>query len=285
MYQLKCAVSVRMSDADNQELLDALKEQGITALEIAATDICAAPLEEQEVYLAKTEKWLDYFKEQGFILHSFHMNFGPYYCLFNFDDKERAEAVERTLSLTKRVAPYGFKYVVTHTNGWDFPKGGDRRLGIKNLKDSYRKIVKESPLPIAAEVLPRNCLGNTSKEMLEILDGIDGLKTVVDVNHIMQEKESDCIRALGSTIIGLHVSDRDNINERHWLPGKGIVDFNDVISALEEIGYNDYFTYEVAAMKTAEDVKNVAENYKKLFLEYNSKRDVSKPAVIEKRDI
>lgn len=122
------------------------------------------------------------------------------------------------------------------------------------------------------EVLPRTCLGNTSKEMLEIAEGLDGLKVVVDTNHIMQEKESDCIRMLANRLIGLHVSDRDEINERHWIPGEGIVDFQEILAALEEIGYKGFFTYEVAKMKTAEDVKNVVDNYNSLFAAYNDRR-------------
>ena len=40
----------------------------------------------------------------------------------------------------------------------------------------------------------------------------------------------------------LHVSDFDGVDERHWMPGKGIVDWNDVIAALVEVGYEGPFT-------------------------------------------
>ena len=270
MYTLECAISVSLNDADNEELITALKKAGIKTLEIAATDVCSATEEEQKLYFSKMEKRLTFFKEQGFNLNSFHMTFGPLFCLFNFNDKEREAAVKRTVDICNRIQPFGFNYVVTHTNGWDFPAEGDRVTGLKNLKKSYAAIMNNTSETIAAEVLPRTCLGNTSKEMLEILSGLDGLKVVVDTNHIMQEKEADCIRALAPYLIGLHISDRDEINERHWLPGEGIVDFNAILAALEDIGYKGYFTYEVAKMKTAEDVKNVVENYGSLFAAYNN---------------
>lgn len=272
MYRLEGAISISLNDADNAELIAALKKFGVKTLEIAATDVCAAAEAEQKSYFSKLEKRLTFFKEQGFYLNSFHMTFGPLFCLFNFNDKEREAAVKRTVNICNRIQPFGFNYVVTHTNGWDFPAEEDRVTGIKNLKNSYSEILKNTSVAIASEVLPRTCLGNTSKEMLEIAEGLDGLKVVVDTNHIMQEKESDCIRMLANRLIGLHVSDRDEINERHWIPGEGIVDFQEILAALEEIGYKGFFTYEVAKMKTAEDVKNVVDNYNSLFAAYNDRR-------------
>lgn len=268
MYKPKLSVGVQLGDAEKPELIKGLKDAGIDTLEVAACEVCSATRAEQDEYFEKTERRLDAFRDLGFNLNSFHMTFGPLFCYFNFNDEQRAEAVRRSIDICKRVSDYGFKYIVTHTNGWDFPVGGDREKGLSNLIDSYRKLVKESPVRIAAEVLPRNCLGNTSKEMLYILGKVDGLKTVIDLNHIMQEKESDCVLALRDYLVGLHVSDRDEINERHWLPGEGIVDFMSVIAALEKIGYDGYFTYEVCNMKTYDDPIAVRNNYEDLFRKY-----------------
>ena len=74
--------------------------------------------------------------------------------------------------------------------------------------------------------------------------------------------------ALCDYLVGLHVSDRDETNERHWLPGEGIVDFMSVIAALEKIGYDGYFTYEVCNMKTYDDPIAVRNNYEELFRKY-----------------
>ena len=134
MYTLECAISVSLNDADNDELITALKKAGIKTLEIAATDVCSATEEEQKLYFSKMEKRLTFFKEQGFNLNSFHMTFGPLFCLFNFNDKERKAAVKRTIDICNKIHPFEFKYVVTHTNGWDFPAEGDRVTGLKNLK-------------------------------------------------------------------------------------------------------------------------------------------------------
>lgn len=269
MYNLKLSVGVQLGDAENPDLIAGLHKAGVKSLEVAACEVCSATREEQDAYFKKMEERLDFFVKEGFYLNSFHMTFGPLFCYFNFNEPARLEAVNRSIDICKRIAPYGFNYVVTHTNGWDIPLTADRDKGIENLRDSYRRLVNGSPVTIAAEVLPRNCLGNTSKEMLRIIEGIDGIKVVIDLNHIMQEPEADCVLALKEHLIGLHVSDRDEINERHWLPGEGIVDFMSVLAALESFGYNGYFTYEVHNMKTAQHAADAVENYKELFKKYN----------------
>ena len=45
----------------------------------------------------------------------------------------------------------------------------------------------------------------------------------------------------------------DGVDERHWMPGKGIVDWNDVIAALVEVGYEGPFTFELST-KTQRDI-------------------------------
>ena len=40
-------------------------------------------------------------------------------------------------------------------------------------------------------------------------------------------------------------SDYDDINERHWLPGEGKVDWTALYNALREVGYNGVWMYEL----------------------------------------
>ena len=109
----------------------------------------------------------------------------------------------------------------------------------------------------------------TREEALEIIKRADikNLKICLDTNHFLKEKTEDAIMALGEEIKTLHVSDGDYINERHWLPGKGKIDWNAVIGALQKVGYEGVFNYEVDK-QTAETIK---ENHKMLFDNYNKK--------------
>ncbi|MCE7070813.1 sugar phosphate isomerase/epimerase, partial [Dyadobacter sp. CY327] len=84
-------------------------------------------------------------------------------------------------------------------------------------------LLLEKVASLNIECLPRTCLGNTSKEILQILDGIDNIGICFDSNQLLKESPKDFVKAVNKRIRMLHISDCDNVNERHWLPGKGII--------------------------------------------------------------
>jgi sugar phosphate isomerase/epimerase len=116
------------------------------------------------------------------------------------------------------------------------------------------------------EILPRTCLFNTSKEAWDVLNAVEGIDACVDVNHFLQEKSEEGILRLGGYVKTLHISDHDYVDERHWLPGNGSIDWMKLIGSLEKIGYTGMFHYESAG--THEEVK---QNYLDLFARYNKK--------------
>jgi sugar phosphate isomerase/epimerase len=51
---------------------------------------------------------------------------------------------------------------------------------------------------------------------------------------------------VGEKIVTLHVSDYDGIDERHWLPGEGCIDWQALRAALCEVGYDGVWMYELS---------------------------------------
>lgn len=47
-----------------------------------------------------------------------------------------------------------------------------------------------------------------------------------DTNHLLKDLTEEFIKNLGLKVVTLHVSDYDRIDERHWIPGKGVNDWN-----------------------------------------------------------
>ena len=43
----------------------------------------------------------------------------------------------------------------------------------------------------------------------------------------------------------MHLSDYDYIDERHWLPGEGKINWKELISGLESVNYNGPLMYEI----------------------------------------
>ena len=57
------------------------------------------------------------------------------------------------------------------------------------------------------------------------------------------------MKKLGKDIITLHISDYDFVDERHWLPKEGKTDWDSLIKALVECGYDGVWMYEVDPKK------------------------------------
>ena len=98
---------------------------------------------------------------------------------------------------------------------------------------------------IAVEDLPRTCLGNTADEIAEIISVNDKLRVCFDTNHLLKDNNVNFMRTLGDKIITVHISDYDFINERHWLPGEGKVDWKDFMTEFNNIGYDGVWMYEL----------------------------------------
>lgn len=56
----------------------------------------------------------------------------------------------------------------------------------------------------------------------------------------------DFIRYFGSRIKMLHMHDNDGVNDQHLIPGLGYINWPAVFDALDEIGYDGYYNYELA---------------------------------------
>ena len=101
---------------------------------------------------------------------------------------------------------------------------------------------------VAVECLPRTCLCHTAEESLRLLDGLDErlFGVCLDVNHSnLREDVVRAARAYGRRIASTHISDNDGLDERHWLPGKGIIPWRDWVAALAGGGYRGPLIYEV----------------------------------------
>lgn len=83
-------------------------------------------------------------------------------------------------------------------------------------------------------------------------DNAKYFKICVDVGHSNKAmrynnpKPADVIRMLGSNVVCLHLHDNDTYTDQHKIPMTGTIDWKDVMSALDEIGYNGIYNLEIA---------------------------------------
>ena len=92
----------------------------------------------------------------------------------------------------------------------------------------------------------------------ELIDLIDTLNQAhgmhfaacLDTGHaaVIGQDPAAMLRKLASRTQVLHIHDNDGILDQHWLPGIGIIDWDDVTNAIREIGFTGAFNTEVSTV-------------------------------------
>ena len=265
MYKLRLGKSISFLKDDFYSQLEKVKALGYDALDF---DLCGKwTKREEEIEGYKAIKdGLEAVKSSGLYFNGVHISFGHHWDFSSTDENKRAEAMENIAGILPLIDSYDPHCYIIHGSYEPIPTE-NRAAQIAALKRSLGEMLKLTKTTIAVEILPRTCLLNTAAEAIEIVDSMNSeqIKVCVDVNHFLQEKSEDGVLALGDRIVTTHISDHDYVNERHFMPGDGSIDWMALIGSLEKIGYNGVFNYEVSA--TPEAIKA---NYDSLFEKYNS---------------
>lgn len=196
-----------------------------------------------------------YFKKvadaAGIKIRSFHLPFSPGERVnpANPDERIFRSTLEIDKRLIEKAALLGCKIAVIHACRGPV-SASDRPAWIVQAQRTL-SILADFAAPfgiqIAVENQPRNALIGSSSDILEVLKVDDRLGVCLDVNHIMTERDDHMafMKACGDKIITLHISDYDFLNERHWLPGEGKIDWQMIVGGLNEIGYQGPWVYEL----------------------------------------
>ncbi|MBP3360282.1 MAG: sugar phosphate isomerase/epimerase [Clostridia bacterium] len=223
-----------------EDLFKMYQQSGITVMEISpAVD------EYDDINYKKIKLWAE---EYNIRLWSFHLPFAP----FSEIDISKTDTCKKTIKyfeeLIKKGADIGIEKCIIHSSGEPI-EDNERLERIKYAKESLAglaEFAKKNNAVIAVEDLPRTCLGRNSEEITELISVHDDLKVCFDTNHLLSENPVDFIKKTGNRIVTTHVSDYDFINERHWLPGEGKLDWQAVLQALKAVGYSGAWLYEIS---------------------------------------
>lgn len=181
---------------------------------------------------------------------SVHSPFGSTIDISSFDDQARGAALVAARESIAAATELGGKLVVVHPSSEPI-EPAQRAQRIRRAREGYVSLAdfaRAQGCRIAIELLPRTCLGNRVEELFELLDGLDErtFGVCLDVNHLMDRYATlpSVVRALGPRLITLHLSDYDGVDERHWMPGKGVIDWPAFMQALRDIDYQGPFNFE-----------------------------------------
>ncbi len=247
-----------------EETFAALEQAGISCIELS---LCLIERVEQHDFVNRSREIVTLAASHGIRVGSFHLPFDMH--IECADQAETEKILTWQKSWIAACGKAGIPIAVIHP-GYEPNPEEEREARMEKIIAFLQELTEYAAschVKLAVENLPRTCLGRDSKDMLQMLHAIPGLYACFDANHSLKEDNVHFIRALGNRIIALHISDYDMENERHWLPGAGINDWEGILCALEEIGYSGVFNYELKAglFEGYEEMVKVRENYEGLM--------------------
>jgi sugar phosphate isomerase/epimerase len=221
------------------------RKDGLQALEIGLFgDFHTQDLMPAE-HVAALPGCLEAITDAGCPVWSVHLPFGVYHDLSTPQETLRSAAVDEAITLMTAAAKGGAKVAVIHPSAEPIADE-DRPRHREQCRRSIEALTAAmgGSIAIAMECLPRSCLFSSAQEAYDLLDGTDaGL--CMDTNHPHHEPPAQFIRKLGKKIVTCHISDDDGLDEKHWMPGTGVISWEDVLRALLDIPYQGRFIYEL----------------------------------------
>jgi sugar phosphate isomerase/epimerase len=179
-----------------------------------------------------------------------HALFGQAYDLSSPDPEIRQDGLAGAHAAVDTALALRAPMIVVHASSEPILPGerGERQARALAALHEVGERCQAQGVRVAIELLPRTCLGNTVGELLSLLDALpEGVFGIcLDTNHLM-DRAADLPRVVGAwgdRLLTLHMSDYDGIDEQHWLPGEGVLDWQAFMHALREIGYAGPYNYE-----------------------------------------
>jgi sugar phosphate isomerase/epimerase len=237
----------RLGRLDEGRLAE-IKQAGFVCIEIGLGRIRSE--EDLTAMKAQAEQLRGAAEAAGIEIWSIHIPYGRDIDISLIDRESRDRAVEEIKAMITLCEYLQPKKLVIHASFEPVP-AEEREQRLAMCKESLAALAMEAAeyeAQLAVECLPRTCLGNTSEEILELVEATEGLGVCCDTNHLLQETTEEFIRAVGEPISTLHIAEYDGVDERHWLPGhdEGVINWDEVIDSLVRSGYSGPFMFECA---------------------------------------
>ena len=130
----------------------------------------------------------------------------------------------------------------------DEPLHAEKRQAFLDNLRTVAEYAAPREVSFAVENVPR---GYTRKptRLVQLMTDLDApnVGVVIDTGHQnIVDNPVDTLRTIGEHLITLHLHDNHGERDEHLLPGRGTVDWNGVVGALNEIDYPGVFMYELS---------------------------------------
>lgn len=203
-------------------------------------------------------------EKAGLKVWSCHLPFGKACDISTIDPEVRERHVAYIERMIRLAAIFHPRRLVLHPGSRpvDETKLAERERCAANSICRLSLAAREIGAVLCIENMPHS-IGCTSAEMLRLIGDCPEAMVCFDTNHLLRESHADFIDALGDRIATIHMSDYDGVDERHWLPGKGTIDWPDLRARLRRAGYEGVYMFEVRNGQAT--CSELAEAYKQVI--------------------
>lgn len=250
MYEY--AVSVSAARILTREWRKALVESKFRRIELSCGEYLTPQETKDLTELCRSDDLL-----RGITVSSIHVPFCPFE-LFPFPagEKERREIAEYLAGFIRLTAPLKSPNYTFHAS--IEPNAPETRAELlqntRSVVAALGRAAAENGASLNVELLPRTCIGNTPEEMLALTDGMpESVGICFDVNHLTYDggmaRVPEFIEQLSARIRTFHLSDYDGVDEAHWLPGLGLLNWPEVMAAIRRLPGKPLLIFETALLK------------------------------------
>ena len=175
-------------------------------------------------------------------------------------EEERAERFEKMAKTIRGTALLGSRYFVIHPlmpwGCWEFIHAEEvieinaefmGRLAAEAQKYNVTICYENMPMPQFPIGTPQQCL-----DLVKLVNN-PNLKMCLDTGHctMCNITPADAARLLGKEYLKvMHIHDNNGMNDFHWLPFSGVIDWHDFKKALQEIGFEGSVSVETEIPKS-----------------------------------
>ena len=193
-----------------------------------------------------------------------HAPLTPTVNLAAVDELERRLSVYEVAAWLAPYADLGGDVVVVHPTGAAFNDEASSSINVEAAIDAARRSLDELysiadrlGLRIACENLMERGTPRPLCRVEQLRAFIDPYPATVGicldtghaaVNGLNPASEA---RAAGERLIATHLQDTDGIEDRHWVPGAGRINWDELVSTLRQIDYTGHWTFELHARDSA----------------------------------
>jgi len=168
---------------------------------------------------------------------------------FRKTEEECEAAIARVMRSMDRGRRLGARNHVVH---WDH-RFRDRRMDQlwRAIIDRYVEYASASGIRLLMETVPDKPSNERYVPTSEVFDFVrsypsEVLSICVDVNHSnLRESLPAVVESAGDRLVSLHISDNDGTEERHWLPGQGVIDYPPLFRSLDAMHFSGALVIEV----------------------------------------